>query len=256
MSSFALPQDAALLPLLDRDAKRTDTEALIRSYAHGHALMDVGIGLAGFIPVPGAGLAAMVATIAAQAPAVYQPMAREIAGIYGRSAGKVEVSEVARGAVSGGVRDVAVDFGVDFFTEIAGELIRELGLGSVLSVIPVLGGFVGMYLDVTIAWTMTWRVGLMLALYHENGGSWIVSRKHTYELVRKRIKADRDQGQPAPTIEQMVAGAPSVAASQETSVSLLARVLLEQGISADDVRRSLIKRGIATELVDSVLKRL
>jgi len=92
--------------------------------------MDVAIGAAGLLPVPGAGLAAMIGTIIAQGPVIYQPMAREIAAIYGRAVGDTDRSEVLRGAVGGGVSDVAVDFGTGFFTEIVGELARELGLGE------------------------------------------------------------------------------------------------------------------------------
>jgi len=156
MSALTLPSNEALLPILGRTEKREGVEKLILSYAQGHAAMDVAIGAVGLLPIPGAGLGAMIATISAQGPVIYQPLAREIAAIYGREFGSTERSEVLRGAVGGGLRDVAIDFGTDFFTEIAGELAQELGLGGVISIIPVLGGLVGMFLDVKIAWTMTW----------------------------------------------------------------------------------------------------
>lgn len=57
MSSLALPSNAALLPLLARAEKREAVEALILGRARKHVAMDVTIGVAGFLPLPGAGLA-------------------------------------------------------------------------------------------------------------------------------------------------------------------------------------------------------
>ena len=80
----------------------------------------------------------------------------------------------------------------------------------------------------------------MLALYHENGSEWIESRKHTYELVRRRIKLDRDHGQARPMVRQIVDGTPDVVKSQEASVNIIARMLMQQGFSKDNVRKSLL----------------
>ena len=256
MSSLALPSNAALVPLFARTEKREAVEALILDRAVKHVAMDVAIGSAGFIPLPGAGLASIVAAIVAQGPVIYQPLARDIAAIYGRQPGKVEREEVLRGAIGGGVRDIAVDFGTEFFREIAIEIVQDIGWGAAASVIPVLGGIASTAIDTKVAWTMTWRVGLMLALYHENGGQWIINRKHTYELVRKRIKMQKRDGQARPTIQQIVADNKTVADSQEASVNMLAQILMDQGFSKEDVRASLAARQLPTELINAVLCRL
>jgi len=99
-----------------------------------------------------------------------------------------------------------------------------------------------MYFDVKIAWTMTRRVGLMVALYHENGSEWIGSRKHTYEFVRKRIKMDRDRGQPRSTVRQIVEGTKDVVTTHETTVNMVAGLLMQQGFSKEDVRKALVDR--------------
>ena len=96
----------------------------------------------------------------------------------------------------------------------------------------------------------------MLALYHENGGEWVISRKHTYELVKERIKLDKDHGQPPPSIQQIVAGTPEIKKSQAASVNMVAQMLLEQGLTTDDVRKSLADRKIPTDLIDAVLAHL
>jgi uncharacterized protein (DUF697 family) len=256
MSSLALPSNQALVSLLGRAEKREAVEALILDRAIKHVAMDVAIGGAGFLPIPFMGLATIIAAIAAQAPIIYQPLARDIAEIYGRQPGSTERAEVFRGATAGGLQDVAVDVGVEFFREIGIEVLQDVGWGAAASVIPVLGGIASTAIDATIAWTMTWRVGLMLALYHENGGRWINSRKHTYELVRKQIKMQKNNGQARPTIRQVVANNKSVTNSQEASVNLIAQMLLDQGFSKEDVRKSLTARNIPAELVDAVLANL
>lgn len=96
-----------------------------------------------------------------------------IAGIYGRGEDSVTKHEVVQTAIAGGVLDVAASLGTEFFKEISGELLRENGLGFFVSWVPIFGGVVSTYLDVTIAWTLTWRVGFMVSAYHENGGKWI-----------------------------------------------------------------------------------
>ncbi len=192
----------------------------------------------------------------AQGPVIYQPLARDIAAIYGRKPGKVENEEVIYGALTGGVQDIAVDLGTEFFREIAMELVQDVGLGTLTSIIPILGGIASTAIDSKIAWTMTWRVGLMLALYHENGGKWIESRKHTYELVRRRMKIQSKDGQARPTIRQIVEQNKAVIKNQEASVGLLAQILLDQGFTKDEVRESLTKRQLPRELIDAVLSSL
>jgi hypothetical protein len=253
--SIALPSDNALVPLCGLAAKQHDVESLIRNYASGHAVLDVGLGLAGFIPVPGAAIAATTAAIAAQAPLIYQPMAREIAAIYQRGIDRTVQGEVVRGAVGGGLQDAAVFLGVDFFTEIAGELLRELGLGFGLAAIPFFGGFVGMALDVKIALAMTWRVGLMVALYHENGGKWVKDRKHTYELASRFMKANKNGANEGARVAAFVGEVQAVKENQDETVAMIARFLISSGIGKEDVRRKLEERDFPSDLIDRALRR-
>ncbi len=252
-ASLPLPSNEALLPLLGASEKERDVEALILSYATGHAAMDVGIGLLGFIPIPGAGLAATVAAIGIQSPAIYKPMAKEIASIYGRNPDRIAGREVERAQTTGAIQDAAVFFGVEFFEEIARELLHELGVGLGLSIIPIVGGFVGIALDIKIAWTLTWRVGLMLALYHENGGKWIKSRKHTYELAKKFVKAGTKDDSPQPRVADFVKSVSEVGNNQGAAVSMLAETLIETGLSKGDVARKLREKGVSSELIARVM---
>lgn len=252
----ALPSNEQLFPLLWTSSKRTTVESTIESYATGHALIDALIGAAGFLPIPGAGPASMVAAIGLQGPMIYQPLAKEIAEIYGQQQDAVTKHEVVQTAIAGGILDVAADLGAEFFKEIAGELLSEAGLGFALSWVPVLGGLVSTYLDVKIAWTLTWRVGFMVALYHENGGKWVKSRRHSYDLARKYIKLRGKEDGANPKIADFIQNTAEVRASQEATIAMIAKMLFESGISKDAVAEQLRKSGASDEIVLRVLSRL
>lgn len=228
---------------------------LLSRYATGHAAMDVLIGAAGFLPIPGAATASMVTAIALQAPLVYQPLAKQIAAIYGRDHDGTTKHEVLQTAVAGGVLDVAANLGSEFFQEIAGDLLREAGFGFLLSIIPVMGGLASTYLDAKIAWTLTWRVGFMVALYHENGGKWVKSRRHSYDLAKKYIKLSRKENGTPPRIADFIHTASEVRTSQEATIALMAKMLLESGINKNDVARKLRERGVSDEIITRVLSR-
>lgn len=255
MTVATLPTDEQLFPLLWTSSKRSTVESTIESWATGHATMDVLIGAAGFLPIPGAGPASMIAAIALQGPVIYQPLAKEIAAIYGRDEDATTKREVVQTAIAGGVLDVAADLGAEFFKEIAGEILRETGLGFFLSFVPVAGGLVSTYLDVKIAWTLTWRVGFMVALYHENGGKWVKSRRHSYDLAKNYMKLRGKNDGPQPQIADFIKSAPEVRTNQEATIAMMAKMLLESGISKDDVARKLRERGVDEEIVTRVLSR-
>ena len=55
------------------ESRNAEAQKVITSYAVKHAAMDVGIGLAGLLPIPGAATAALIAAIVAQAPFDLRP---------------------------------------------------------------------------------------------------------------------------------------------------------------------------------------
>jgi hypothetical protein len=159
----------------------------ITACAAKHAAMDATIGLFGFLPVPGAGPAALVAALIAQVP-VYQSLVTQLAAIY-----ETPHDDIVRGIVNKGMAvdtvasigaELVSEFGVEFFREQAWEILQETSLGFVASFIPILGGFASTGLDVVIAITMTWRVGTMVSIYYQNGGKWVESRRNTYKIAK------------------------------------------------------------------------
>jgi uncharacterized protein (DUF697 family) len=182
MSALVLSGDMPNCVLGLEDRNRA-AHKVITSYAQKHAAMDVGIGIAGLIPIPGAATVALIGAIAAQAPVIYEPMAREIASIYNSTLDAQTRRIVTETVEMGALADV----GIEFLKEIATEIISEVAAGTLLTAIPFVGGIAAALLDATIAATLTWRVGTMVAAYYQNGGTWIQNRKHTYELAAKAV---------------------------------------------------------------------
>jgi hypothetical protein len=130
----------------------------------------------------------MAASMAIQAPVIYQPLARKIAKLYLVNKIDPEIrTMVEDAAIQGAEWDVAAEFGIGFFQDILFELFQEMGIGAALSVIPIVGTGIAAYFDARIAATLTWRVGLCTALFYENGCEWFGNRLETYERARLLI---------------------------------------------------------------------
>ena len=182
-----LPLALRIAPFSDAAGKRRAVTAIIEDYARNHQAADVGITLATSW-LPAGGLIATAGTLAIQAPLVYQPMVREIGRTYLAGAPDDEVRALVHDtAIEGAKWDLGVLFGVEFFEEILTELLREMGAGALLGIIPFIGSIAAAVLDAKVAATLTWRVGLMAAIYYENGCAWLVDRKTTYERAHLLI---------------------------------------------------------------------
>ncbi|HWS84602.1 MAG TPA: hypothetical protein VN207_10125, partial [Ktedonobacteraceae bacterium] len=170
-------------------------EQIISNYAADHTIMDVVIGAVGLL-FPGGGIAAMVASIAAQAPVIYLPMVKELAKVYSASPDRFTSGVVTKATIIGGLADVgsevvqeylATEFGQEFLLELLHEMLPELGIGALLALLPVAGGIISAGLDATIAATLTWRVGVTTVLYFLYGEEWLGSKKQTYDQAKALV---------------------------------------------------------------------
>jgi hypothetical protein len=250
-SSGSLP-DIALFNLAERNRQ---AEQVIRDYARGHAAADVGIGIFGTI-IPGAGLFAMAASIAAQAPLVYQPMARKIASIYSAAPDAVTNRTVIEAAVIGGIGDLAAELAGEFMAELASELLMEAGFGAVASCIPLLGGVIAAGLDATIAATLTWRVGTMVAIYHQNGDQWIGNRKRTYERAHKMVGGLSPKTDGRVNLDDIPLKNQEVLDKQMAVVKALVEMMLSVSASREQIKAALIQKQLPQQLIDLALKNL
>lgn len=249
-----------LTQLEERNRIARDT---IKKYAARHAKMDIAIGAAG---VFGYAIPALVGAIVAQAPLIYQPLARELAVIYNSDVDEKTKQIVSENLLFTGAADIANEFGTEFIASIASELITEAGLGSAFGLIPIVGGVVGAALDYVIATVMTWRVGTMVAIYYQNGGKWVEGRKHTLELAKEmtggfkfgmkdlvaRFTGDNQQDLNV-NLNSIPTKIPEVFQSQIRSLRPIVDMLLKAA-NSDFVRSQLGAQGIPPAVIDAVLR--
>jgi hypothetical protein len=235
----------------------------IKKYSDRHALMDVAIGAAGFF---GLAIPALVAAIAAQAPVIYQPLARELEQIYNATADEETQAIIRDNVVIGGIADIAGEFSTEFMLSIATELLTEAGLGTAVALVPFIGGVVGAALDYIIATAMTWRVGTMVSIYYQNGGTWVKDRKNTFKLATEMtggIKfgladlTSRFTSSNRPDMDvdlnQIPRRIPEVFEAQVRNLRPLISMLMQLGGSGK-VREILIARGIPPVVIDAALR--
>jgi uncharacterized protein (DUF697 family) len=146
--------------------------------------------------------------------------------------------------------DITNEFSVEFFTEIAGELFSELGWGAAASFIPVLGGFVGAALDAAVASTMTWRVGTMVSVYYQNGGSWLGSRRETFEVAKDFVGQVSPKANNRVDLDEVAKKHRQLLDRQfSTLKSVLLDPLLEISSSEEQIVKTLEGRHVSEELI-------
>jgi len=195
--------DLTLVPTIyELDLRNAAAEAVVKAVAARHAAIDAATGMLGcLIPVPGVAAAAVVGQLAYQTRYVYPELVRRLAVVYGTAPDaftrKVTAqATVLETAVDGLVAAAGTElfatlagqvlnsFGTAFLQEIAWDLVREGGVGAVLSSVPIVGALFAGTVDAAMAATMTWRVGAVVSAYFQHGG-YVTSRKHTYDLVKR-----------------------------------------------------------------------
>lgn len=215
--SLALPQRAFKMQTRNELAS-----TVIMSYAQRHRWIDVAIGAAGsFTPVPGAGIAGTIGSIALQAPGVFQPMVKDLAYIYATAPERItrgmRIDATCTGAVGDVGKELVSEFGQAFLFQLIQEIWPELGALTALAAIPVAGIFATAYLDARLAATLTWEVGVMTAIYCMNDDAWIDGSKEKTlteakklvgkgTKIRKRVDINGIPGRVPQVEEQLVGG--------------------------------------------------
>ena len=257
------PEDSiALNTLSSLELRNKRAKEVIRDFAGMHAAMDVAIGAAGFF---GFAIPALIAAIAAQGPVIYRPLARKLEQVYNCEADAETGAIIRENIMIGGLADIASEFSTEFITSIAGELIAEAGLGGIASFIPIVGGLVGAALDYVIATAMTWRVGVMVSIYYQNGGRWVGDRKHTYELAKEMtgglgfgVKdllskfSSAHKPELDVDLDQIPRRVPDVFQTQVQAIKPMLAMLL-QACNSEQARKILRARGIPDPVITAAL---
>ncbi|MGC2110089.1 MAG: hypothetical protein WA655_11275 [Candidatus Korobacteraceae bacterium] len=235
-------KDPAVRVVLRLEERNRLAENLIGEYQTRHGLMDVGIGLAGLFP--GGGIPALMVAIGLQAPVIYQPLASKLAAVYLATPNELSTAQndiVARVTAETAAVDLAGEFGSEFLVQIAGELLTELGVGTAASLIPIIGGFIAAGLDWEIATRMTKRVGYMVAIYFQNGASWVGSKKKTYEMART-MRGDLDSVRDISPVRR------ELLRNVRAMISMM-----REAMNVDQIRKALRKQGVPDDLIDEAL---
>jgi hypothetical protein len=209
----------------------------------------------------------LVASIAAQSPIIYQPLARELATLYmaaPAAIGRAQNEILSEALIVTGAADIAAEFGTEFMMQIAHEIVTELGIGLLASLaVPAIGAIVGAALDYLIATQMTWRVGTMVSMFFQNGGAWVGNRKSTFDLAKGMTGKitlglsdvlsgsfkSRTGRVDLNSIPHKVA---SIRESQLRSVKALLE-MMRAAMSHDQIRAAAKRQGIPIDLIEEAL---
>jgi hypothetical protein len=231
----------------------------IEWYAEKHAIADAALGLIGFVPIPGAAALAVGAALSLQVP-MYQALARDLSNIYMAPHDDVSKGIIRRGMkldVGLSIADFLVDqLGMAFLKEISPELLSESGIGLAASFFPVFGGFIGIGLDVALAATMTWRVGVMVSMYFQNGKQWLDGSRHeTYEASKE------ETGGLSPTIKDRANlntipskhKQPRQYQAKELATWIRSLRRMRFDITDDEIRKDLRNQGVPDQVIEDSL---
>ena len=247
------------MPLYQASIKRSEVEIIIADTAKAHAVTDFAFNLAGFVPLPGMGFVGAAASILAQAPLFYQPMVTKIAASYMRPIEQDVQRLVSDATWLGAELDIAASFGVEFLSDLVGEIIAEAGIGwSVTKFIPFVGPLLSGGMDAAIASTLTWRVGVAAAIYYENGLAWSGSgQKATYQTAKEFVGGFNMKSAQRVDLESLRRRVPEVNNSSVKTVIEIAKMFRDFSVPIDQIRRKLIEeKGIDSDIVDAALRDL
>ncbi len=255
--SLSLPTMNKTVPnsifrLAERNAQATE---IIRTYALRHTLTDLGIGFVGTaLPVPGSGIAAMVAAMLVQAPLFYQPMVKQLATVYAATPDALPEGLITREMSMDVMGELATEFGASFLRKTVMRILRERNISLGVGFLPVIGGVASAVIDATFATTLTWRVGKMAAIYYQHGG-WIRNREATYERARALTPWSLQQNSNLAEIYERI---PEVQQKQIQWTLAIAMELQQQGLerNTEQLRALLQDQGLPPQAIEEALKQL
>lgn len=246
MTTLSIPNS-----LFGQDARNNEVEDIIRSYAQDHGIKDAIAGVLGTVGswvIPGAGFAALGASLYHQLKHIYPSLIHDIASVYQKSfdnSGKLITNyTIAEGALQGIVTLLADELTEDLLL----DLVMDHLPAVVLSWIPFAGGMVAAGLDYYIAHKLTWQLGTAVSIYFLNGEEWIRSAKETRDIAKKFVNNDTDVD-----LGQVARQVPEVLNKQLAAVRHFVRMLRKKTSNLNEIRNDLLEEGLPPYLIEAVL---
>jgi hypothetical protein len=172
------PDEDADRALFQLEARNAAAERIIATFCAKHAVVDGLTGfVAGVVPVPFANWGVFGGQLAYQFKKTYPVMLQELADVYQAEPDAAARKIFTRSLVKQGLLEGLAQ-------EVIGEILGEGTVGLAASGVPWVGAPIGAAVDVFLAVKMTWRVGVLISAYFQNGGYVGGDRKATLKALR------------------------------------------------------------------------
>lgn len=239
-------------PLACLEARNRQAEARLAWHARKHAIQDGASGGMGAL-IPFASPFVAAGQLAAQAKSLYPTLARELTAIYAcpegdfREAYKSAQDDERQARAIKRLLEMHKDdlaqltlalvaaFDGEFLIEIARDLAQESAPAALVGMIPFFGAPVAAAFDATLAATMTWRVGSMVAL-HLQHGSFVGNRKNSWTLVKNRLVGRSPDWERPQTLTRLRSEIPSVRTKLAADACRHGRLMVRAGLSPVEAR--------------------
>jgi hypothetical protein len=212
-----------------------------------------------------------------QTKKIYPPLIEEVAGIYSadptafpsgttRDATTEEAvanlgylifdATAMEDAAKGLAEEINSEFGQNFLTEIITQALKDNAPALLVGSVPVIGTPVSAGVAAALAQSLTWRVGLTVAVYFLNGGAFPVSRKETVKVLKQKVIPRKPshhmyQG----VFDDVIKAFPSIGRRMVDAIATEVDELASTGRSLDEARRGLLDRGFPEYAVDQALSK-
>jgi hypothetical protein len=129
---------------------------------------------------------------------VDESLARDLTFVYAAPREDISRCLASNGAPPAVPIDVKAElaglFETKFLAEVGLDLLQEMGRWDVPAFPSRLAAAISITLLASVAATATWRLGVMISIYHQNGGRWIVSRTETYQRAKAMVAGGLSPG--------------------------------------------------------------
>ncbi|GHO94418.1 hypothetical protein KSF_044660 [Reticulibacter mediterranei] len=229
-------------------------ERTISLHAAGRTMADIVISML----APDGDREAKLASIASQVALVYRPMLKELVAIYITPPDHFARGMVTQSTIMGSPLNrtgevvyeyLAGEFDHPFLLELLHEIWHDAGVEATSGVL--LG------IEATIAATLTWQVGVTIALYFLYGEAWIGAKQQTAEQARVLTGLPSPEMQERVNLTSIFQHVPQV---REKALTALAQRIYQMkkathSIGKDTMLSIFREEGIPYDLIEEALSR-